>query len=209
MADLFIIGRWAPKCEDFFDICTESYESFQKSKAELQKIKRRGITEAQDESVSVAAKMRHHSASTVVFAALCLEAFIYDYAAAYFTDTHARKYLQGIDFVSKWVVIPKLVTGKDFPTEGRAFEHLVKLRKARNDLVHYKSRPLPTNIKEWEELQAETEREDDANAVNAYQTVKEVLTELHKLEGRGKWNQWWRYSPTKKRAKTISKLRQV
>lgn len=201
MVDLIIVGRWAPRCSDFFDICMESYESFQKSKAELQKIKRRGITKAWDEFVNVTAEMRHHSASTVVFAALCLEAFIYDYAAHNFSDTYAKNYLDQLNLVSKWVVIPKLVTGKDFPTEGQAFEHLVKLRKARNDLVHYKSRPLPTNIREWAKVHVEMEKEDDANVVNAYQTVKEVLTELRKLEGDGEWNQWWSYSAAKRRPK--------
>ncbi len=193
MVDLIIAGRWAPKCSDFFDICMESYENFQKSKAELQRIKRRGFTKkAADEYDNVTAELRHHSASTVVFAALFLEAFIYDYAAAYFSDTYTNNYLNKLSLVSKWVVIPKLVTGNNFPTEGQAFEHLVKLQKARNDLVHYKSGPLPDNIEEFERVFEKMEKEDEANVVNAYQTVKEVLTELRKLEGGGEWYIWFR-----------------
>ncbi|MFZ2148161.1 MAG: hypothetical protein WAV28_13160 [Sedimentisphaerales bacterium] len=198
MVNLIIAGRWAPKCSDFFDICTESYNNFQKSKAELQRIKMGGVTEkAVDELNNVAAELNHHSASTVVFAALFLEAFIYDYAAANFSDTYTENYLDKLSLVSKWVVIPKLVTGKNFPTEGQAFEHLVKLHKARNSLVHYKSGPLPDNVEELERVFEKMEKEDDANVVNAYQTVKEVLTELRKLEGDGDWNIWFRHRAAK------------
>ena len=198
MVDLVIAGRWAPKCSDFFDICMESYKKFQKSKTELQKIKRKKFTkEAADEFDKVTTELHHHSASTIVFAALFLEAFIYDYAAANFSDTYTIKYLDKLSLVSKWVVISKLVTGKNFPTEGQAFEHLVKLHKARNSLVHYKSGPLPANIEEWERVLEKMEKEDDVNVVNAYQTVKEVLTELRKLEGDGEWNIWFRKKAAK------------
>jgi len=201
MVDLMIAGRWAPRCSDFFDIYRESHESFQKSKAELQKIKRKGITRGEEEFNKVTAELSRHSASTVVFAALFLEAFIYDYAAANFSDTYTKKYLDNLSLVSKWVVIPKLVTGKDFSTEGQAFEHLVKLKKARNDLVHYKSSSLPANLEEWKKVLKKMQKEDDANVVNAYQTVKEVLTELRKLEGGGEWNQWFRHRAAERRAK--------
>lgn len=198
MVELIIAGRWAPKCSDFFDICTESYKNFQKSKAEIQRIKRREFTKkAVDEFDNVTAELSHHSASTVVFAALFLEAFIYDYAAANFSNTYTNKYLDKLSLVSKWVVIPKLVTGKNFPTEGQAFEHLVKLQRARNDLVHYKSGPLPDNTEEFEKVFEKMEKEDEANVVNAYQTVKEVLTELRKLEGDGEWYIWFRHSVAK------------
>lgn len=198
MVDLVIAGRWAPKCSDFFDICMESYKNFQKSKTELQKIKRKKFTKkAADEFDNVTAELHHHSASTVVSAALFLEAFIYDYAAANFSDTYTIKYLDKLSLVSKWAVIPKLVTGKDFPTEGQAFEHLVKLHKARNSLVHYKSVPLPDNIVELERVLEKMEKEDEANVVNAYQTVKEVLTELRKLEVDGEWNIWFRHRAAK------------
>jgi hypothetical protein len=171
----------------------ESYKSFQKSKAELAKIKRRGNVRAWDEFLKVAANMRHHSASTVVFGAMCLEAFIYDYAAHNISDRYTKKYLDKLDLVSKWVVIPKLVTGKEFPRQSQAFRLLKQLVKARNDLVHYKSRALPTKKEEWGKAIEEMEKEDEANTVNAYQAVKEVLTELRKLEGDAKENKWWSF----------------
>lgn len=70
-----------------------------------------------------------HLMAAVTFGAMCLEAFIYDYAAHNFSDTYVKRYLDKLDLVSKWVVIPKVVIGKDFPRESKAFENLKVLEK--------------------------------------------------------------------------------
>jgi hypothetical protein len=80
--------------------------------------------------------------TAVVFAAMCLEAFIYDYAALCLSDTYVQKYLDKLDLVSKWIVFPRLVSGKEIPRDSHAFERLRKLSRARNDLVHLKSREV-------------------------------------------------------------------
>lgn len=190
MASLIILERLDAKSAEFFDICGDSYRNFQKSKAEFHRIKNKKSGKKLDDLLGIGAEMRHHFASTIVFGAMCLEAFIYDYAAHHFGDTFAKNYLDSLNFVSKWVVIPKLVTGKDFPTNGQAFERLKNLAKARNDLVHHKSRKMPSKDAELEKLMDEIEKKDDANAVNAYQAVKAVLTELCKLEGSYKKKHW-------------------
>jgi hypothetical protein len=83
-----------------------------------------------------------HYYITVVFAAMAIEAHIYDYAARHFSDSFVKKHLDRLDVVSKWVIIPQLATGKEFPRGGKALQLLRELTKARNDLVHYKSAPL-------------------------------------------------------------------
>ena len=193
MAFFIILERLDAKSAEFFDICEDSYRNFQKSKAEFHRIKNKKSGKKWDDLLDIGAEMRHHFASTIVFGAMCLEAFIYDYAAHHFGDTFAKNYLDSLNFVSKWVVIPKLVTGKDFPTDGQAFERLKNLAKARNDLVHHKSRKRPSEDAELEKLMDEIEKKDDANAVNAYQAVKAVLTELRKLESYKK-NRWWTFT---------------
>ncbi|MHC4456084.1 MAG: hypothetical protein ACYS0I_03160 [Planctomycetota bacterium] len=190
MASLIILKRLDAKSAEFFDICEDSYQKFQKSKAEFHEIKNSKSGKWQA-LLDVGAEMRHHFASTIVFGAMCLEAFIYDYAAHHFTDTFAKNYLDKLDLLSKWVVIPKLVTGKDFPTNSQAFKCLKELKTARNALVHHKSRPIPSNDTELEKLMDEIERKDDANTVNAHNAVREVLTELRKLEGGYKRGHWW------------------
>lgn len=191
MASLIILERLDAKSAEFFDICGDSYRNFQKSKAEFHRIKNKKSGKKWYDLIDIGAEMRHHFASTIVFGAMCLEAFIYDYAAHHFGDTFAKNYLDSLNFVSKWVVIPKLVTGKDFPIDGQAFEHLVNLAKARNDLIHHKSRKMPSEDAELEKLMDEIEEKDDANTINAYHAVKEVLIELRKLEGGYKRNHWW------------------
>ena len=57
-----------------------------------------------------------HSIVTVVFSAMAVEAYIYDYAARNLSDSFVKKYLDKLDLVSKWVVIPLIVTGKEFPS---------------------------------------------------------------------------------------------
>jgi mevalonate kinase len=76
---------------------------------------------------------------------MCLESFIYDYAAHNLSDIYVKKYLDKLGLKSKWLIIPRLVTGKDFPTDSKAFQGLQKLIEERNKLVHYKSRPEPSD----------------------------------------------------------------
>lgn len=77
---------------------------------------------------------------TITFAAIALEAFIYDYAAIYFGDVYVKKYIDKLDVVSKWVVIPKMVTGKEIPRDRNCFELFKQTIKLRNEFIHSKSR---------------------------------------------------------------------
>ncbi|MBL9199959.1 MAG: hypothetical protein JNL39_05595 [Opitutaceae bacterium] len=77
--------------------------------------------------------------SCVVFCALSLEAQIYDFAARYLGDGYVAQHLDKLDLVSKWLVIPLLVTGREIDKSGAAYGQLKVVVKARNGLVHYKS----------------------------------------------------------------------
>ena len=76
---------------------------------------------------------------TIVFAALAVEGYLYDYAARNLSGKFIREHLDNLKTVSKWLVIPKLVTGKDFPKGGKAFQLLKQLIENRNFLAHSKS----------------------------------------------------------------------
>lgn len=84
-----------------------------------------------------------YAAIVIVFAALTIEAYIYDYAARSFSDTFSKNYIDKLDPISKWVIIPRLVTGKALPTDHKWFELLDRLFKQRNNLIHYKSSSPP------------------------------------------------------------------
>ena len=193
MLRLNIKDRFGPNSHIYFDNCREHYENFTKYNAKISaKADEMSLGKCPaTELLSLMNRVEGYWASAVVFGAMCLEAFIYDYVAHNFSDTYAKNYLDQLNLVSKWVVIPKLVTGKDFPTEGQAFERLRKLCKERNELVHAKSKPSPSSDPDvlLKAVEYNKKTKETRERLNPYQTVKEVLTELRKLEGDGEWNQ--------------------
>ena len=146
---------------------------------------------------SLLESQEEHLVKAVIFGAMCLEAFIYDYAAHNFTDTYVKNYLDKLDVVSKWVVVVRLVTGKDFPKESKAFAGLKELIKKRNDFVHSKSGPMPRDdtdyIKRYgPKLKKDVETALHFRSISPCETVIEVLSELRKLEGENDIStQWW------------------
>lgn len=147
--------------------------------------------------MSLQESQEEHLVKAVTFGAMCLEAFIYDYAAHNFTDTYVKNYLDKLDVVSKWVVVVRLVTGKDFPKESKAFADLKELIKKRNDFVHSKSGPMPgdltDHIKRYgPQMKKEVETVLHFRSISPYETVIEVLSELRKVEGENEiGSQWW------------------
>lgn len=94
-----------------------------------------------------------------------------------------KKYVDKLDFLSKWVLIPKLITGKDFPTDSQAYELLVKLKKARNDLVHFKTRTLSGKNSLTEGLRM---LDDDMEVEECFNCMSESLSVLKGLDSQ-KW----------------------
>ncbi|ETI57857.1 hypothetical protein [Marinomonas profundimaris] len=86
-----------------------------------------------------------HSVKAIVFASMCVEAGINDYAGIQLGDSYCDKHIYSLDVISKWVVVPKLVCGREIDKSGPAFKALQQLVKFRNKLVHSKSRDfIPT-----------------------------------------------------------------
>lgn len=77
---------------------------------------------------------------SVLSTALFLEAYIYDYCARKESATFAQKYLDKLDPVAKWVVIPRLMVPPGIDQSDDVFERLRKLFSLRNDLVHHKTK---------------------------------------------------------------------
>lgn len=188
MYRLKIYNRFGSKSSIYFDICRESWKQYEENLSKLKfpesasDYPSKKTIEDLDKFEFYLIETDKYWSTAIVFGALCLEAFIYDYAATRFTDTYVRNYLDGLDFVAKWVIVPKLVTGKDFPTDTQAFEQLRKLRKERNELVHAKSKPMPSD-EELGKMIEESTKENKSKVLNPYQAVIEALTELRNLDG--------------------------
>jgi len=121
--------------------------------------------------------------TVIVFSHLFLEAVIFDYGATNFSDSYIKKYIDKLDILAKWVVIPRLVTGNPFPTDSQAYELLQKLVKARNGLVHFKTKKLSgKNL--LEDMESMIERKISVS--ECFNCMSEALNELSKL-GENKW----------------------
>lgn len=199
---LQIENRYDTKSSMYFDICRDNYQRFEEYRSQYTamggRLRRKDFLSPDwIQCFRLGIKMFEHKVIATVFGALCLEAFIYDYAAIHFSDTHTRKYLEKVGFISKWVIIPKLVTRRDFPTDSQAFELLVKLNKERDRLVHAKSKPMPSKdeikkmVEEGKRVKFLFEEGSKSHELNPYQIVIEVLNKLRKLENEGAVTKCW------------------
>jgi hypothetical protein len=145
------------------------------------------LAEGSDNLRNAVLELESYWIHTIVFAAFCLEAFIYDYAAENFSDRFAQRYLDTLDLRSKWVIIPQLVTGREFPRETQPFQHLIELIKERNNLVHFKSKAM----KDYPGFNINSPKKDDKE-LNPYETVIEVLTLLKNIDSETIKNDWWK-----------------
>jgi hypothetical protein len=80
--------------------------------------------------------------------------------------------------IAKWVVIPRLVTGKDLGPGSRAVQDLSWLMGLRNKLAHYKSKILTFGeIKTDDFLWYE-------DAEHAIRTVERIMADLMRIDPR-------------------------
>ena len=86
---------------------------------------------------------RERSAVIVItFAAMAVEALLYDYAAGQLTDQFVKNNLDKLTADQKFLIYPLLICQKQPDKGGQAYSSLKKLMKLRNKLVHFKSIPF-------------------------------------------------------------------
>jgi hypothetical protein len=124
----------------------------------------------------------------VTFAAMCLEAFFYDYAASNLGDGFTEEHLDKLDLPSKLLIVPRLVSGKAIDKSSHVFEKVKRLAKDRNYLVHFKSRGFDLG-----EIHKASEFHDElnqrfgqalTNGLEAVEVVLKALDDLHGTPGR-------------------------
>jgi len=177
----------------FFEICSCACMSIKQKKQELKKLedakpkdgrlRRRSV-----EELGLSDEISKLECITVTFAAMCLEACIWDYAACSISQKYMKDYLDKLDFVAKWVVIPQLICGSDITTvriNGTCLlDRLRKLTTARNTLVHPKSRPQPNTLNEVVKAMS---RKRDIKSKDAFGLIGLLLGELEKVDK----TKWW------------------
>jgi hypothetical protein len=132
-------GRFNALAMHFYEIAESSYDQFLEAHENIVT-----LPEEDDPTEHFASEKRLLSASfqTVVFSGMACEAAIYNLAAIQLGDEYASNYLDKLDLVAKWVVVPSLICGQALKEEGPAINSLRTLTRTRNALVHHKSLPL-------------------------------------------------------------------
>lgn len=97
----------------------------------------------EQEIIGLQENLAKSSLIVIVFSAIAIEAYIYDYASRHLGDSFVKDHLDKLDAVSKWILIPRLITGRELSRRQNWFELLKNLVKARNSIVHHKSSEPP------------------------------------------------------------------
>ncbi len=112
----------------------------------------------------------------VIFCATSLEAYINHYAISKLSKNYLKTYLDKLDLFSKWVIIPRLITGTELNAGSKAFQDLSWLITLRNKLIHHKSQKIDISL---------TKKSDflwGDDARKAIKTVKNIAKELKKID---------------------------
>jgi hypothetical protein len=121
----------------------------------------------------------------IVFSAMVLESYIYDYAARHLTDAYVRDHIDKLDTISKWIIVPKLITGKELPRHRKWFGSLKRLIKTRNSIIHHKSSEPPDFTGEVKKYLEKLQSNDDIildTAKQAAQTFDLLIIEMTTLD---------------------------
>jgi hypothetical protein len=128
---------------------------------------------------------RHPQLIAIVFAAMYLEAFIYDYACLHLSEADVERYLDRLDPVRKWEFIPRLVTGAGLDQSSHVFEAVNRVINVRNRLVHYKSSDLDYEKLAEQLKQREKHYEIETRKIRIAVTEPvKLLEKLHSVTGK-------------------------
>jgi hypothetical protein len=165
---------------DYAKIALENYDRIQellkKRKVIEDKYEEQGqISEEEDiEFGKLNSEIGKYSRVIVVFCALALEAFINDYAIKHSSRGYFNKYLDKLDLISKWIVIPRLLRGCQLDAGSQPLQNLDWLVKQRNKLVHFKSQSV--EVSKLGSIRFFSEQD----AKKAISTVKNIVVALRK-----------------------------
>ena len=103
--------------------------------------------------------------TSFLYISMFLESYIFNYGARRLGDNFIKDHLDKLDIISKWIVIPKLITGYEIDKTKKSFEILKKLVQNRNKLVHHKTKELTHVIEKYKPLDEIINMEEIHNAI--------------------------------------------
>lgn len=168
---------------DYFKVVMDTYCKIQNLKREHDQFQRslKGKKISDDDVSFLASKndaIGELALIVIVFSAFTLEAYINHYAINRLSRNYFSNYLDKLDLLAKWLVVPRVVTGKMFDPGSRAMQDLSWLVSLRNRLAHFKSKTITV-----EELQ-ESDWLWYEDAKRAVKTVKRVVSLLDRIDSK-------------------------
>jgi hypothetical protein len=144
-------------CEIFYNMSREQYGTYVDSRRKLDELckgkKYFDILSHSQEENSLFHNLSHKSYSSaisaIVFQAFAIEAYINFYGAKKLGQSTFNAHYERISIKDKIIIIPRIVTGRDFPKGEKVYELVRKLFTQRDKLVHHKGKGI--NFKECTE----------------------------------------------------------
>lgn len=160
--------------ETYFLIAQDAYREAKKLDCEFL-----AIQKSNPDAVLVAEKndaIDRFAIVVILFCALAAEAFINNYGIENFSKNYFTRYLDKLDLISKWIIIPRMVTGEELDPGSKVIQALSWLTGLRNRLVHSKSRKIPIDKIEksdffWIE-----------DADRSLETIRNLIAELRRID---------------------------
>jgi hypothetical protein len=166
---------------DYFKLVADSYSKIEELKREHDQfqisLKRKEVS---DDDIDFLASRNDTIGElaliVIVFSAFTLEAFINHHGISRLSRNYFSKYLDKLDLLAKWLVIPRVVTGKKLNPGSAAMQDLSWLVSLRNRLAHFKSKTISMDeIEESDWLWHE-------DAQRAVRTVKRTVALLKRID---------------------------
>lgn len=128
-------------------------------------------------------KRRTSGIKTIVFAAMAIEAAAFEFSASILGDKVAKDYLDKMDLEGKWMIGTRLAYGQSLDIDGLAINGLRSLVKARNALVHHKSKLENEAGTVREVIRTEWAKVEKDQVPNAFKTLVLLSLELEESPG--------------------------
>ncbi|UII75334.1 hypothetical protein LV716_13865 [Flagellimonas sp. HMM57] len=139
-------ARIANLSQSYLKISVDNYLAYSKCRKELEKIENEISDDLNlyfhEKHSSLRDETGTYYVISVIFCSMFLESYIYDFGARNTSDKYISKYLDKLDTMSKWVIIPKIISGVEIDRSKKSFEFISKLISARNKLIHWKSKRM-------------------------------------------------------------------
>ena len=143
----------------YFDIAIDCALDHNIHALELDKVKSEGgewienifIYKRTDDFDFYSEMLSRDTIKTIIFLCTFLESYIYDFAGIVLGDNYAKTHLDKLDLISKWIIIPKIITGQEIDKSKSYFSRLKELVTWRNKLIHPKSKDGVSFLKSIED----------------------------------------------------------